>query len=212
MDQKISPRTTDIPDTDLIERILNGEKELFEGIIRRHNQRLYRIGISILGNAADAEEAMQEAYVKAYEHLRRFENRSSFGTWLTRIMINESMAQKKKQRLNSGNVEKLLENNTIMRVPDQILANKELSNILESAISGLPEKYRLVFVLREIEEMSVRETGATLGIEEPNVKVRLNRAKTMLKKNLDSYIKDHVYHFHLSRCDMMVKNVFARLH
>lgn len=211
MDQKIFSQAADIPDTELIRRVLQGEKGLFEGIIRRYNRRLYRIGMTILGNDADAEESMQITYIKAYEHLGQFENRSSFGTWLTRIMINESTAQKKKQQLNGGNSAKLLENNPIMRAPDQILEYKELSNILENAISGLPEKYRLVFVLREIEEMSVRETSEIVGIEGPNVKVRLNRAKTILRQNLNSYMKDYVYQFHLTHCDMIVKNVLSRL-
>lgn len=211
MDRKFVSQAVDIPDRELIERIVNGEKRMYEQIIRRYNQRLYRIGISILGNDLDAEEAMQVAYIKAYENLSRFEARSSFGTWLTRIMINQCMAQKKKQHRGIVNPEHLPENKIVMGAPDQILANKELSMVLEHAISGLPEKYRLVFILREIEEMSVRETGETLGIEEPNVKVRLNRAKIMLRENLNGYIKDHVYHFHLTRCHLMVEKVFSSL-
>jgi RNA polymerase sigma factor (sigma-70 family) len=211
MDQKIFASPAGMPDTELVPRILNGEKTLFEWVIRRYNQRLFRIGMSILGNPTDAEEAMQSTYVKAYEHLGQFEQRSSFATWITRIMINESMAHKKKQQRNSE-LKKPLEDNAGMRMPDQILVNKELSGLLENAISGLPEKYRLVFVLREIEEMSVRETGDVLGIEETNVKVRLNRAKTMLRENLTGYIRERAFHFHLTRCDGMVKNVFASLH
>ena len=211
MDPKIISPAPEIADTELVARILAGEKRLFELIIRRFNQRLYRIGISILNNDPETEDAMQAAYISAYEHMDRFEARSSFGTWLTRIMVNECLAHKKKRRYHSEEPGKALENNKIMTTPDRILINKELNGVLESAISGLPEKYRLVFVLREIEEMSVKETGEALGIEEPNVKVRLNRAKTMLRQNLNGYIKDHVYSFHLSRCDRMVKAVFARL-
>jgi len=209
MEQQILPGR-DIPDTELIVRILHGEKQMFEWIIRRYNQRLYRMGMSILGNDTDAEEAMQSAYVKAYEHLGQFEARSSFGTWLTRIMINESMAQKNKQG-RTDNTKKQLETNAALRTPDQILINKELSGILENAISGLPEKYRLVFVLREVEGMSVRDTGDALDIADTNVKVRLNRAKSMLRHHLNSYMKDQAFSFHLTRCDLMVKNVFARL-
>lgn len=211
MDQKVFLEAADTPDKELIVRILHGDKGLFELFMRRYNQRLYRIGMSVLGNDADAEEAMQIAYIKAYEHLGQFETRSSFGTWLTRIMINESMAQKKTQRRNAGNSEKQLENSTIMAGPDRILENKELSVLLENAISELPEKYRLVFVLREIEKMSIKDTSETLGIEDSNVKVRLNRAKTMLRQNLTGYLKDHMYVFHLTRCDLMVKKVLGKL-
>ena len=98
-----------------------------------------------------------------------------------------------------------------MKTPDRELANKELKSLLERAIEALPEKYRLVFVLREIESMSVRDTSELLQIEEPNVKVRLNRAKVMLRDSLGGHMQRHIYHFHLQKCDRMVVNVFARL-
>jgi len=199
-----------IQDAELTDRILTGEKKLFEIIIRRYNQRLYRIGMSILNNDADAEDAMQTTYIKAYEHLAAFEKNSSIGTWITRIMINECLAQKNKKQQHKNKIPQL-ENNTAMITPANSLANKELNFVLETAISRLPEKYRVVFVLREIEEMSVRETGVALNIEEANVKVRLNRAKTMLKNNLNSYVKDNVYAFHLTRCDAMVNSVMKYL-
>jgi RNA polymerase sigma factor (sigma-70 family) len=206
MDQIIS-QTEKIPEESLIKRILNGEKRLFEHIMRSYNQRLYRMGMSILDNDMEAEDAMQNAYISAYEHLSQFEERSSFGTWLTRIMLNECLAQKKKKQkfiMEPAMHPEYPENG---RTPATIMANKELSGILENAIGLLPEKYRLVFVLREMEEMSVKETSEVLNIEEPNVKVRLNRAKTMLKGRLNGYMKEHVYSFHLTRCDRMVANV-----
>jgi RNA polymerase sigma factor (sigma-70 family) len=100
---------------------------------------------------------------------------------------------------------------TDMKTPDKDLSNKELSQVLEDAISRLPEKYRMVFVLREIEEMSVRDTSSALDIEENNVKVRLNRAKALLRRNLNACMKDHVYHFHLTRCDRITRNVLQKL-
>jgi RNA polymerase sigma factor (sigma-70 family) len=171
---------------------------------------LYRIGISILNNDADAEDAMQTTYIKVYEHLAAFEKKSSIGTWITRIMINECLAQKNKKQQQINKIP-LLENNTAMTTPAHTLVNKELNSILENAISQLPEKYRVVFVLREIEEMSVRETGLTPNIEEANAKVRLKRAKTMLKNNLTSSIKGNVYAFHLTRCDAMGNAVMKYL-
>jgi RNA polymerase sigma-70 factor (ECF subfamily) len=127
-------------------------------------------------------------------------------------MLNECLGmQKKKQRFDTGEVENLLENKTSMKTPADVLMNKELGVILENAVGRLPERYRVVFVLREIEEMSVQETGAVLSINESNVKVRLNRAKSMLRKNLEGHYKEQVYTFHLTRCDRIVNTVLARL-
>ncbi|MGX5820614.1 sigma-70 family RNA polymerase sigma factor [Chitinophaga lutea] len=199
-----------LPDDVLIARILAGEKQLFGLLIRKYNQRLYRIGMSVLENEAEAEDAMQTAYINAYEHLPRFEGRAAFGTWLTRIMLNQCYDQKRKNRHTLTNFEQP-DNFVVMGTPANELANKELGNVLEEAIAQLPEKYRLVFVMREIEDMSVRETSATLDIEETNVKVRLTRAKAMLRQSLNSYMKDRVYGFHLTRCDSMVSRVFNHL-
>jgi RNA polymerase sigma-70 factor (ECF subfamily) len=199
-----------VPDQELIARIQGGEKRLFEVLIRKYNQRLYRIGMSILENDMETEDAMQAAYINAYEHLSGFEQRSSFGTWLTRIMINQCLEQKRKKKQAPVNFEQT-DNVISMTTPFNELVNKELSHVLENAITQLPEKYRLVFVLREIEDMSVRETSATLQIEESNVKVRLKRAKTMLRENLNGYMKDRVYSFHLTRCDRIVTNVLNHL-
>ena len=199
-----------IPDIVLINRILAGEKKLFELLIRKYNQRLYRIGMSILEHEQETEDAMQTAYINAYEHLARFEHRATFGTWITRIMLNQCYEQKRKNRHTFINPEQT-NNLTDMKTPANELVHKELGTVLELAIAQLPEKYRLVFMLREIEEMSVRETSATLNIEEPNVKVRLNRAKTMLRQQLSSYMKDHVYSFHLTRCDRIVNSVMQHL-
>lgn len=202
---------TDImPDEELIARIQSGEKRLFESLIRKYNQRLYRIGMAVLADEAEAEDAMQTAYINAYEHLSQFERRSSFGTWLTRIMLNQCYEQKRKNKHLLSSLEQT-DNFMDMKTPANELANKELSNLLEQAIAQLPEKYRLVFVLREIEDMSVRETSMALHIEEPNVKVRLNRAKSMLRENLGGYMKDHVYNIHLSKCDRIVNQVMQRL-
>jgi len=199
-----------LSDEELITRILDGEKRLYELLIRRYNQRLYRIGMSVLENEAEAEDAMQTAYINAYEHLSGFENRSSFGTWLTRIMLNQCYEQKRKSRHILTNFEQT-DNLVTMNTAVNELANKELSVALQQAVAKLPEKYRLVFVLREMEDLSVRETSAALNIEEANVKVRLNRAKTMLRENLNSYMKDYVYSFHLTKCDRIVNGVMNRL-
>jgi RNA polymerase sigma factor (sigma-70 family) len=198
-----------LPDTQVIANILAGDKNLFEVIIRRYNQRLFRIGMSFLNDASRTEDAMQNAYIKAYEHLDSFENKASFATWLTRIMLNECLAQKKKdQRINRI---QQAETMTTMTTPAYLLINKEFGTVLENAIAELPEKYRLVFILRELEGLSVKQTGETLNIEEANVKVRLNRAKAMLKNSLKEYVNDDVYTFHLIRCNRITEKVMLYL-
>ncbi|GEP95524.1 sigma-70 family RNA polymerase sigma factor [Chitinophaga cymbidii] len=199
-----------LSDEELILRILTGEKRLFEQLIRKYNQRLYRIGMSILESEPEVEDAMQTTYINAYEHLSGFEGRSSFGTWLTRIMLNQCYGQKRKAAYRlSHHVQ--LANSADMNTPANEIVNKELGRVLEHAITRLPEKYRLVFVLRELEELSVREAAGVLGINETNIKVRLNRAKIMLRQNLGEYMKDQVYGFHLSKCDVIVSKVMRHL-
>lgn len=198
------------PDGELIQRIKTGEKELFEIIMRRYNQRMYRIGMSILSDEAETEDAMQNAYISCYEHLHQFENRSAFSTWLTRIMINQCFEQKRKQKKYTMKVENTDNVNTSAS-PATLLVNKELGSVMEKTIAQLPEIYRTVFVLREIEDLSVKETSEALSIEVPNVKVRLNRAKTMLKESLSGYMNNHVYDFHLSKCDRIVSFVMSRI-
>jgi RNA polymerase sigma-70 factor (ECF subfamily) len=206
MTGQYSATTSHLPEPELIGRILKGEKSLFEIIIRRYNQQLYRIGMSVLDNEAEVEDAMQGAYTKAYEHLSQFQNRSRFSTWLTRIMLNGCFEQKRKNKLLRASRQQPV-NYTNMRTPANELMNKELSGVLEQSIGKLPEKYRMVFVMREIEEMSVRDTAESLDIGEANVKVRFNRAKALLRESLNGYLKDHVYSFHLSKCDKMVAKV-----
>jgi RNA polymerase sigma-70 factor (ECF subfamily) len=198
------------PDEELIKRITAGEKQLFEIIIRRYNQRLYRMGMSILGDNLEVEEAMQAAYISAYEHLSRFEYRSAFGTWLTRIMLNQCY-RARRDHTRTADIPQDSENFINMRTPETVIASKQLSQAIQNAITELPEKYRLVFVLREIEDLSVQETAEITGIQTSNVKVRLNRAKAMLRQSLNYQIKDSVYPFHLTRCDNIVHRVMDHI-
>jgi RNA polymerase sigma-70 factor (ECF subfamily) len=199
-----------VPDEELIKRITLGEKQLFGIIIRRYNQRLYRIGMSVLNNDQEVEEAMQASYISAYEHLQQFAYRAAFGTWLTRIMLNQCY-KVRRDHIRVLSTRRDSQNIINMKTPENVMASKELSRVLENAITQLPEKYRLIFVLREVEDLSVRETAEIAGIQESNVKVRLNRAKTMLRENLTAYIKDSIYPFHLSRCDRIVSRVMDKL-
>jgi RNA polymerase sigma-70 factor, ECF subfamily len=204
-----------LPDSELITRILQGEKELYALIVRRYNQRLYRVGMGILNDDTEVEDAMQVAYISAWENLGKFKFRSSFSTWLTRIMINESLLRTKKRKHFLEMKEDTINQYDQCISPQNVISkliNADLRKKLEEAIQKLPEKYRTVFILREIENLSVSETKACLAISDINVKVRLNRAKTMLRNALsDLYKSEDVFEFHLSRCDRMVANVMSRI-
>jgi len=204
-----------LPDSELITRILQGEKDLYALIVRRYNQRLYRVGMGILNDDTEVEDAMQVAYISAWENLGKFKFRSSFSTWLTRIMINESLLRTKKRKhfleMKEDTINQYEQSISPQNVISKLI-NADLRKKLEEAIQKLPEKYRTVFILREIENLSVSETKACLAISDINVKVRLNRAKTMLRNALsDLYKSEDVFEFHLSRCDRMVENVMRRI-
>ena len=209
--------TGSISDNEIISRVLQGEKNLYANLVRKYNQRLYRIGMSIINDDAEIEDVMQVAYIKAYENLGKFEFKSSFSTWITRILINESLLRLKKRKnmeineaMNHNNIPQ--HNLVNSQTPFRNVVNSELKAILEKAIQQLPEKYRSVFVMREIEDMNITETRECLGLSEANVKVRLNRAKTMLKNSLTAnYQKDDILSFHLSRCDKIVENVMKQI-
>ena len=215
--------TSDIPvkhelsDQEIIERILGGDKNAYAIIIRRYNQRLYRVGMSILNDDAEVEEAMQEAYIHAYEKLAGFRFASSFATWLTRIQVNECLQRiKKRNRVllipEETISEKYLQHMQDHQTPESRFNDAEVKQILEQAIRQLPEIYRTVFILRELEDLNVAETGECLDISEGNVKVRLNRARVMLKGILEkSYRKEEVLHFHLNRCDRLTEQVLSRI-
>lgn len=211
--------TEAISDHEIITRVVEGEKDFYAVIIRRYNARLYRVGMSILNDDAEVEDVMQVAYIKAYENLGKFAFKSSFSTWLTRILINESLLRLKKRKLSVHlnealmmNSEFPLQNRVDTQTPASKTLNAELKTILEEAIRQLPEIYRTVFIMREIENMNVVETKECLDISEANVKVRLNRAKTLLRDSLSRYYnKEDILHFHLSRCDKMVERVFSQL-
>ena len=153
-----------LSDEEIVTQIINGEKYLYETLIRKYNLRLYRISLSIVNDDSVVEDIMQTAYVNAYLNLAAFKNKSSFSTWLTKILINESLLYKKRKlRLDQILIEKQ-ETDYHSETPLKSLMNSELKTILEKTIASLPEKYRLVFVMREVEEMSIDETMATLNL------------------------------------------------
>lgn len=218
MNSREMNETITISDVDLVKGILSGEKNLYTQIVRRYNQRLYRIGMSILNDDTEVEDAMQVAYINAYQSLGKFEFRASFSTWLTRILVNECFLRIKRRDktiiMNDDNLEAAMQQqqSNHHHSPVTKVLNTELRNILDEAIRELPEIYRVVFVMREIENMNVAETQACLAINEVNVKVRLNRAKAMLRGLLSNYYNtEDILHFHLRRCDAIVEKVMANI-
>ncbi|MEO8720439.1 MAG: sigma-70 family RNA polymerase sigma factor [Ginsengibacter sp.] len=206
-------------DLEIIQKINDGEVKLFETLIRRYNSFLYKIGRTYRYNHQDTEDLMQDAYINAYFNLKKFENRSSFKTWFTRIMLN--LCYQKRQKLSykneiSGSDFQNEKSNIMFHHStnnENTSVNKELGHILENAIHQIPEDYRIVFTLRELNGLSVAETSAALDITESNVKVRVNRAKTMLQKEIRKmYSPQEIFDFNLVYCDGMVEKVMARIH
>lgn len=201
-----------ISDHELIERILQGDKTLYAILVHRYNQSLYRIGMSILNDEAEVEDAMQAAYIHAYENLHQFEFKSEFHTWMTKILIHECQhrynSRKRSVGLNDEKYEDMMLQKERNESPAVKFMNGELKTILNQVIYNLPEIYRTVFVLREIEHLSIEETRHCLNISEANVKVRLNRAKAMLRNLLSSYYKEEeLPHIHLNRGNRLVDAV-----
>ena len=205
-------------DTEIISKVLDGEIKLYEILIRRYNSFLYKIGRSYHYNHQDTEDLIQETYISAYCNLKKFEHRASFKTWLTRLMLNH--CYQKKHKLHYANEiitgELVTEKQGILpqfsNNTDQMI-NKELGSVIENALLHIPEDYRIVFALRELNGLSVAETASALGITETNVKVRLNRAKTMLRSAIENmYSANEIFEFNLIYCDKMVNNVMAYIH
>lgn len=177
-----------VSDADVLEEVRKGNREMFEVIVRRYNQRLFRVGMAYLRNHERTEDAMQNAYLKAYVHLRSFTGSAAFSTWITRIMINECLMVIRKQ--NSVQ-EKMLSEELQASFPThhdhhgrRDLSLKEMKTLLENTINELPLKYRTLYILREVQQLSTAETAESLGLSVSNVKVALHRARELLKERL----------------------------
>ncbi|HWW62730.1 MAG TPA: RNA polymerase sigma factor [Thermoanaerobaculia bacterium] len=204
-----------LSDDDVVRRVIAGETELFEILMRRYNQRVYRVVRGILRNDDDAEDVMQQAYVNAYEHLRQFAGDAKFSTWLTRIAINEALARVRKRGLRVVDDEsEIMEIESSDPDPEQLAAASELRAAVESEIASLPDSYRTVLMLREIEGLSTAETAQCLDVNEDVVKTRLHRARTILRDNLyrrAGLTFDGLFPFGNARCDRVVAAVFSRI-
>lgn len=208
-------------DTELIEAARAGDLRALEALMRRHNRMLYRTARAILGDDAEAEDAMQEAYLRAFGALAGFRGESKLSTWLVRIVANEALMRRRRRSRTAAVVPMgpaaADQWSTVISDrpgPDEDAARAEMRTIIEARIDALPESYRAVFVLRALEEMTVEETGAALDIPEATVRTRFFRARALLREGLarevDRGLED-AFGFAGERCDRIVANVLARL-
>ena len=205
-------------DEDVVLQVLDGDTAMFELLMRRHNERIYRAARAITRDEREAEDVMQQAYVNAYFNLRQFQGRAQFATWLTRIAVNEALARVRRR----GRYETLddesakVESMPVSESPDperQAFAT-ELRDLLEWAIDELPDGAREVFVLRDVEGLSTAETAASLDVSEDVVKTRLSRARAALRSALlarAGATAADAFRFYRPRCDRVVAAVLARI-
>ena len=201
-------------EADLVARARQGDAAAVRHIIRQHNQRLYRIARSIVRDDAEAEDVLQEAYVRAFQHLGRLEDPSAFAAWLSRIVIHESKARLRRSRAGRE-IAAIHAGMKRMAAPDpeeQALA-RQLQTVLAAAIDALPLGYQTVFVLREVEGLDTKEVSAVLGIREQAVKTRLHRARAALRNDLHARIGAAAppFRFDGERCDRLVATVLRRI-
>jgi RNA polymerase sigma-70 factor (ECF subfamily) len=204
-------------DEEIVSRVLEGETLLFEVLMRRHNQRLYRAARAIVRDDLEAEDVMQQAYVNAYSHLAQFDGRAKFSTWLTRITVHEALARARRERRFEPLEEESLE--TLMPAspsldPERQAFGRELGALIESAVDALGDGYRETFMLRQVEGLSTAETAEVLGVSEDVVKTRFSRARLSLQQRLLDRVDDAAstaFRFGQARCDRVVAAVLERI-
>jgi RNA polymerase sigma-70 factor (ECF subfamily) len=208
-------------DDALVARALAGDGRAFRAIMQKYNQRLYRIARGILRHDADAEDAVQEAYLKAFAHLAGFRGEASFATWLTRIAMNEALLRLRKQRATVP-LEPPGPRAAIIPFPlaaadadpERTMAQRQILHLIERATDELPEAYRTVFIMRVIEGLSVEDTAQLLDLRPETVKTRLHRARRLIREQLDRQIGPvlaDAFPFAGRRCERLTEAVMARL-
>jgi RNA polymerase sigma-70 factor (ECF subfamily) len=214
-----------LSDVEIVGRIRRGDRALFEILMRRHNQRVYRVVRAVVKDEADVEDVMQQAYINAFTHLHQFEERSQFSTWLIRIALHEAFGRRRKMRgpdsmvriqvdLDDGRGGLMEMLASRQADPERQAYAQELRRALEGAVDTLPESYRTVFMLRDIEGLSTSETGESLGLGDEAVKTRLHRARAMVRRAVSARIgagAAEAFRFHAPRCDRVVAAVLARI-
>jgi RNA polymerase sigma-70 factor (ECF subfamily) len=219
MTSAVADETVEQSDDVLIQQVLAGNTAVFELLMRRYNERVYRAARSIVRDEAEAEDVMQQAYVNAFTHLRQFNGSARFSTWLTRIAINEALARVRRRRRYEAFDEELSNVEPFMfrtpaENPERQAFSRELAGLLEWAIDGLPNGMREVFVLREVEGLSTAEVAECLGVSEDVVKTRLSRGRAQLRQRLmeqTGAVAPEAFRFYRPRCDRVVAKVLARI-
>ena len=214
----------DAPDAELAHRVGGGDTAAFEILMRRHNRTLFRTARAILRDDAEAEDALQEAYLQAYQAIGGWREEAKLSTWLARIVANEALMRLRKQARraeivplqSSATLEGLNEipDTDMNKTPEREAQRVEMRRLLEAQIDSLPDDYRAVFMLRAVEELSVEETSKVLGIPEATVRSRLFRARSLLREGLASRMDlacEEAFAFAGERCDRIVANVMKRL-
>jgi RNA polymerase sigma-70 factor (ECF subfamily) len=209
-----------LSDEQVVALVLEGQTALFEVLMRRHNERIYRAARAILRDERESEDVMQQAYVNAYAHLRQFDRRAQFSTWLTRIAVNEAISRARKRgRYQSLDEDAPGASETSMSTqqppdPERQAFTRELSTLLEAAVDTLPDGHREVFVLRDVEGLSTAEAAESLGVSLDVVKTRLSRARAALRRQLferAGMAASNAFSFQRPRCDRVVAAVMARI-
>jgi RNA polymerase sigma-70 factor (ECF subfamily) len=213
-------RWSGLSDEQVVVQVLDGQTAMFEVLMRRHNERVYRAARAILREDREAEDVMQQAYVNAYAHLRQFDGRASFATWLTRIAVHEALARVRRLGRfevldpDAASAEELPMTSTSAPDPERQAMSREMAALIEAAVDRLPDGMREVFMLREIQGLDTAETASSLGISDDAVKTRLSRAKAALRRDLferAGIAAPYAFTFGHSRCDRVVDAVFARI-
>jgi RNA polymerase sigma-70 factor (ECF subfamily) len=207
-----------LSDEEVVERVRAGDLDLFEVLMRRYNQRLYRVARAVLRDEGESEDVVQDAWVRAFTHLDQFAGRARFSTWLTRIALYEAWGRARRrsrfESIDADSNEKSVTETSRDRNPEENASNSEIASILEGAIESLPESYRTVFVLREVESLSTLETAECLDLTAQAVKTRLHRARSLLRRGLAERVGPTAagaYAFAGARCDRIVESVLARI-
>ncbi len=211
-------------DAELVRRALERDEIAVRAIIKPNNRRLYRLARGILRNDGEAEDVVQETYVRAFTHLDEFRGNSSLSTWLSRIAMNEALGRLRRQRpgvefssLPPGTLEAQIIQFPLMAVaddPERSMAQREIQHVVEGAIDELPEPFRIVFITRVVEGMNVEETADILDLKPETVKTRLHRARAMLRDNVEKKIGPVImdaFPFAGRRCDRLTEAVLKRL-
>ena len=211
----------DPDDTDeaLVTRARTGDSAAFELLMRRHNQRIYRVVRSLLRDPDEIEDIIQQAYLQAFLHLDQFGGNARWSTWVCRIAINEALARLRQRgrfvSMDAASEEAMTDFEKVSSGdPERAAAGREFGHMVEQAIDGLPEIYRAVLIMREVEGMSTLEAASVLDVEPEVIKTRLHRARASLRSAIENRVGDQMknaYTFGNERCDRVVAFVLARL-